>query len=328
MTQVSEQPTVINYLSPGSLEEHSESHRIPEMSPEEWTDFIESVRSRGVITDPIFALPDGRIFDGRHRHRAAVELSLRIVPVIIWEITEDEALRRMSESAVLRRSLLPGQRAAIMLEFTELVEELREKARERRGERTDLMPELAKGSAPPLHIALAEKAGIGKSSMQYLIAVQRDEPDLFAQVKAGEITINKAYGELKKRKQLESVAELPAKGKSREAAQRLEEIDRRLKAAEELAPQADPSESLTSPNNTVIRARKLMFDAEVHAVSSIQTVDRADDKVRESYMQQLQHVVESSLIIMDAYEESPELSDILSLLIEGVRRYKQLKGGE
>lgn len=112
-----------------------------------------------------------------------------------------------------RDTLLPGQRAAIVLEFTELVEELREKARERQRLAADatnaairggtLLPDLAKPTIQQTHIELAEKAGIGKSSMQYLIAVQRDEPDLFAQVKAGEITINKAYGEMKKRKQPE-----------------------------------------------------------------------------------------------------------------------------
>lgn len=92
-----------------------------------------------------------------------------------------KALRRMSESAVLRRSLLPGQRAAIVLEFTELVEELRERARERQrlaAEATNailsgesLSPDLEQaGNKGRVVDSLAEKAGIGKSSMAMLHA--------------------------------------------------------------------------------------------------------------------------------------------------------------
>lgn len=88
-------------------------------------------------------------------------------------------MERMRDSASLRRNLKPGQRAAIVLEFTELVESLREQARERFGQRTDLLPELEKGSSPKhVHVELSEKAGIGKSSMSYLMAVQKEEPEL------------------------------------------------------------------------------------------------------------------------------------------------------
>ncbi|WCF09570.1 hypothetical protein NDS46_06755 [Paenibacillus thiaminolyticus] len=96
----------------------------------------------------------------------------------------------MSDSSVLRRSLTPGQRAASVLEFAELVEELREGEKEQQGKRTDLLPELAKSKQRHTHVALAEKAGIGKSSMQYLMEVQRDEPELFEKVKSGEYTSN------------------------------------------------------------------------------------------------------------------------------------------
>jgi len=106
----------------------------------------------------------------------------------------EEALQRMSDSAVLRRSLTKGQRAAIVLEFDEMVEELRREAKERqlahlkRGDETPVLPDLAKREPKHTHVELAEKAGIGKSSMQYLMSVQRDAPDLFQQVKDGEMT--------------------------------------------------------------------------------------------------------------------------------------------
>lgn len=46
-------------------------------------------------------------------------------------------------------------------------------------------------------VALAKKAGIGKSSMANLLAVYRNRPDLFEQVFNGEISINKAYTQMK-----------------------------------------------------------------------------------------------------------------------------------
>lgn len=69
--------------SPDNLTEHEEAHRIPEMTAEEWADFIESVRARQQITDPVFALPNGKVFDGRHRLRAAREVGIKLIPVIL-----------------------------------------------------------------------------------------------------------------------------------------------------------------------------------------------------------------------------------------------------
>lgn len=100
-------------------------------------------------------------------------------------------MERMRDSASLRRNLKPGQRAAIVLEFTELVESLREEARKqmlstlKKGTEVSAFPNLAKRETQQIHIELAEKAGIGKSSMSYLMAVQRDEPELFSKVKSG-----------------------------------------------------------------------------------------------------------------------------------------------
>lgn len=126
----------------------------------------------------------------------------------------------MADQAVLRRSLSPGQRAAITLEFAEMVDELRREARERQrqaaeatnaklGRGETVSPELGEALETKGKIAkqLAEKAGIGRSSMEYLMAVQRDAPDLFDKVKSGEITINKAYTTKKEREQGEMEAE-------------------------------------------------------------------------------------------------------------------------
>ncbi|KZM55186.1 hypothetical protein A3Q35_01140 [Aeribacillus pallidus] len=48
-----------------------------------------------------------------------------------------------------------------------------------------------------VHVELAKKAGIGKSSMANLLAVYKSRDDLFELVFNGEISINKAYTQMK-----------------------------------------------------------------------------------------------------------------------------------
>lgn len=72
----------------------------------------------------------------------------------------------MSDQAVLRRSLSPGQRAAIILEFAEMVDKLRKEAKERQrqagGDRKSeeykksLTPDLEE---PVSNREIAEKSG-------------------------------------------------------------------------------------------------------------------------------------------------------------------------
>lgn len=129
-------------------------------------------------------------------------MGLRFVPVIFHSIDEEEVLQRMADAAILRRSLTKGQRAAITLEFSEMVEELRKEAGENKGTRTDLSSDLNTGcTTKEVMESLSEKTGVGKTSMYLLQAVQRDAPDLFELVKAGKMSINKAYTTKKDREE-------------------------------------------------------------------------------------------------------------------------------
>lgn len=325
------QPTVIQYLPPDSLVEHPEASRIPEMNPDEWTDFLESVRVKNIVTDPVFALPDGRIFDGRHRLRAAKECSLRLIPVIFYNIDEAEALQRMSDSAVLRRSLTPGQRAAIVLEFAELVEKLREKAREQQGKRTDLLPELAKSEQKHTHVALAEKAGIGKSSMQYLMAVQRDEPELFEKVKSGEYTINKAQTEMKKRKRaeaeetLDNIVKFPRKRtRNRE---KLDEIVAVTPISNRNYSDGQPNDM--SPDGILrFRAEKELPEYVTRLVADYSVLADADEPAVSDYLNKAKRVAEGILLILADYEADAEIREIYGYIADILHSSRQENGNE
>ncbi len=88
--------------------------------------------------------------------------------------TPDEITERRADSAILRRSLTKGQRAAITLEFSEMVEELRREAKERSGTRTDLRPELATG-CKSINKALDPGSGVSQGRVKEILAEKAGE---------------------------------------------------------------------------------------------------------------------------------------------------------
>lgn len=95
-----------------------------------------------------------------------------------------------------------GQKAALVIRL--FYEEERQKAKERQATSTggvipQLIPNLDEADIKiTTNEILAKKAGIGKSSMAYLLAVYRNRPDLFELVFDGTYTINRAYTEMKR----------------------------------------------------------------------------------------------------------------------------------
>jgi len=99
----------------------------------------------------------------------------------------------------------------INLEFAELVERLRAEARERqrkagetygRGKLSEDLHQAIEEREPSRKVAerIAELSGTTGRNVYKAQAVIREAPDLAERVKSGEITINKAESELKKRK--------------------------------------------------------------------------------------------------------------------------------
>lgn len=331
-----EQPTVIQYLPPDSLVEHPEASRIPEMNPDEWTDFLESVRVKNIVTDPVFALPDGRIFDGRHRLRAAKECSLRLIPVIFYNIDEVEALLRMKDCATMRRSLTTGQKVAIQLEFSELIDKLREEARESQGRRTDLLdfPEGFQGSViktGEVAKVIAEISGTSDRSVYALQAVQRSEPDIFQKVKSGEYTINKAQTEMKKRKRAEesgsqdNIIKFPRK-KTRNR-EKLDEIVAVTPVTSRNYSDGQPNDF--SPDGILQYRYEKEFPEYItrlvadHAVLS----DAREDSITE-YLNKAKRVAEGLLLILADYESDMEIREIYNHIAGILHKSRQAGGNE
>ena len=76
-------------------------------------ELVESVRTHGLLS-PLLARPKGEDYElvsGHRRRLAAQKLGLPTVPVLVREMTDDEAVILMVDSNLQRENLLPSEKA-------------------------------------------------------------------------------------------------------------------------------------------------------------------------------------------------------------------------
>lgn len=76
-------------------------------------ELVESVRTHGILS-PLLARPKGECYElvsGHRRRLAAQKLGLPTVPVLVREMTDDEAVILMVDSNLQRENLLPSEKA-------------------------------------------------------------------------------------------------------------------------------------------------------------------------------------------------------------------------
>ena len=77
------------------------------------SELMESIRTHGVLS-PLLARPKGESYElgsGHRRRLAAQKLDLPTVPVLVREMTDDEAVILMVDSNLQRENLLPSEKA-------------------------------------------------------------------------------------------------------------------------------------------------------------------------------------------------------------------------
>ncbi len=77
------------------------------------SELMESIRTHGVLS-PLLARPKGESYElvsGHRRRLAAQKLGLKTVPVLVREMTDDEAVILMVDSNLQRENLLPSEKA-------------------------------------------------------------------------------------------------------------------------------------------------------------------------------------------------------------------------
>lgn len=227
--------TKIQSVPVSKLVEHERVGMVPTMTDDEWNEFLESVKEKGIQV-PIAALKDGRVLDGRHRLKAARELGIQTVDVIYHDFDEIGAIEFIRDTATKRRNLTAGQKAAIVLEAEDLCKKIEETSRQKQlsglkhvnkaivqahgPERGRINPTLDEKAI--VHVQgrerrqtrdkLGEIAGVSGKTIDRVKKVKENDPELYDAIKENKISARKAYEKYmekqqKKQKQQVNVTE-------------------------------------------------------------------------------------------------------------------------
>jgi len=176
---------------------HRISNLFPLMEGAEFEELKQDIAANG-LREAIWLHPDGSILDGRNRYRACLEVGIE-PHFRTWD--EKGSLVTFILSMNLhRRHLTSSQRAVIALETLPFLEK---EAKERQGTRTDITEIFPESSGEARHYA----AQIAQTNPRYVSdakKLQRDAPDLLAEVKSGNKTLPQAKREYVKRQRKES----------------------------------------------------------------------------------------------------------------------------
>lgn len=307
-------------VSTAQLTEHSkQAEYSPQMSKKKWREFVASVAKEGIL-QPIVVTKGFRVIDGKHRLKAAKELGIENVRVIIEEISEDKIPAYITATKLNRDDLKSGQKAALVIrlfyEETSREAELRKQATQFGStDSPDLEGPEMNGETAEI---LAKKAGVSKTNMYYLLAVYRNRPNLFERVFSGEYSINKAYTQMKADEQPEEVepAEAPI------------EVERKaveaLKVREAGLPQVDESQPSHSLDNRLVQMRKKALALTVEVLDESEKMSEAKPEVRDSARSQLLTLTRSCVLALGYTEENEDNADLLAVIHELLNK---LNGG-
>jgi ParB family chromosome partitioning protein len=148
---------------------------------------LESVTKRGVRTPALVRPdPDGgyEIISGHRRHRASELAGLMDMPVIIREMTDEEAVIELVDANIQREDVLPSEKAWAYRMKLEAIK--------RQGERTDLTSSQVGMKLQTLEI-VGKEAGDSRNQVHRYIRLTELIPELLSMVDEKKIALNPAY---------------------------------------------------------------------------------------------------------------------------------------
>ena len=91
-----------------------ENHPFRVVDDEKMTELVESIKKNGIVS-PVLVRPDDEgtyeMISGHRRMHAAQQIGLKTIPVIIREMTDDEAVIFMVDANIQREEILPSEKA-------------------------------------------------------------------------------------------------------------------------------------------------------------------------------------------------------------------------
>lgn len=246
-----------------------------DMSGEKWKEFLESVKSRGVI-EPIVITPDKVIVSGHQRVRACKELGIDVVMCDVHTYNnEDEILQDLLETNIRQRGDIGGSAKKVGLRIKEL--ERIYGIREGRPEK------LPNNSAVKSQSDLAIQMGISVDTLQNYKQLANMIPELSELVDTGIVTKTTALSimrNLSEQEQEELIKEM--------------DVSKKL-TAKEVKSYID---KLQEKDAAIVQKDAVIADCK-------QKVDYLQQELEESKEQQVQ--IQKETVYPDDYESTKEL---------------------
>lgn len=148
-------------------------------------ELVESIRVHGILS-PLLARPKGEGYElvsGHRRRLAAQKLGLSTVPVLVREMTDDEAVILMVDSNLQRENLLPSEKA--------FAYKMKLEAMNRQGRRTDLTSTTVVPKFRSNEV-IGKESGESRETVRRYIRLTNLVPPLLQMVDDGRIALSPA----------------------------------------------------------------------------------------------------------------------------------------
>lgn len=149
------------------------NHPFKVLDDEKMSDLVESIRVNGILS-PVLVHPDGEdsyeMISGHRRMHAAKIVGLTMIPAIVREMSDDEAVIYMVDSNIQREELLPSEKAFAF--------KMKLDAMKRQGKRTDLTSNQNVQKFQTSRDSLASEFGISGPQISRYIRLTELIPDL------------------------------------------------------------------------------------------------------------------------------------------------------
>lgn len=150
-------------------------HPFKVLDDDKMSDLVDSIRANGVLS-PVLLRPDGEdsyeMISGHRRMHAANIVGLEVIPAIVREMSDDEAIVYMVDSNIQREELLPSEKA--------FAYKMKMGAMKRQGKRNDLT---LGQNGPKLAVdALSDETGDSSRQIKRFIRLTELIPDLLDMV--------------------------------------------------------------------------------------------------------------------------------------------------
>ena len=163
-----------------------ENHPFRVVDDEKMTELVESIKKNGIVS-PVLVRPDDEgtyeMISGHRRMHAAQQIGLKTIPVIIREMTDDEAVIFMVDANIQREEILPSEKA--------FAYKMKLDAIKHQGQRTDLTSSQVGMKLQAMDI-VGQEAGESRNQVHRYIRLTELIPELLDMVDTGQIKFNPA----------------------------------------------------------------------------------------------------------------------------------------